>query len=83
MQLGEDEKKRGVIAHSSGNHAQALALAANFLGIKATLVMPENAPAIKVAAVKGYGATVVSCESTQAARESTTQACVWGWDCGV
>lgn len=59
-----------VVTHSSGNHAQALALAASIVGIPATVVMPEDSPAVKVAAVRGYGAEVVFCESTQEARET-------------
>jgi threonine dehydratase len=63
--------QRGVITHSSGNHAQALALAARLFGIPATVVMPDNALPVKRAAVAGYGATVVLCEPTLAAREET------------
>ena len=63
---------QGVITHSSGNHAQALALAAAKRGIAATIVMPTSAPAVKRAAVAEYGATIVDCEPTLAARESTT-----------
>lgn len=63
----------GVATHSSGNHAQALALAARVRGIPATIVMPSTAPAVKRAAVEGYGATVVTCKPTLAARESTLQ----------
>jgi threonine ammonia-lyase medium form len=59
--LTSDQRKRGVVAPSSGNHAQALALAAKLLGIKAVIVMPENAPKVKVAATEGYGAEVVFC----------------------
>jgi threo-3-hydroxy-L-aspartate ammonia-lyase len=58
-QLNVEQKKRGVIAYSSGNHAQAVALAGQLLGIKATIVMPNDAPAIKIAATRGYGAEVV------------------------
>jgi threonine ammonia-lyase medium form len=58
-QLTPVEKRRGVIAHSSGNHAQAVALAAKLLGVKAIIIMPENAPPIKVAATRGYGAEIV------------------------
>lgn len=65
------ELKNGVATHSSGNHAQAVALAAAMRGVKATIVMPENAPKVKVQAVKGYGADIVFCESTIDAREST------------
>ena len=57
--LTEDQRRAGVIAFSSGNHAQAVALAARLLGIKATIVMPHDAPAAKKAATKGYGAQVV------------------------
>jgi len=57
--LSPEERQRGVVAFSSGNHAQAVALAARELGIKATIVMPKDAPASKVAATRGYGATVV------------------------
>lgn len=63
------EKKKGVITHSSGNHAQALALAAKFVGVKAVIVMPENAPKVKVAATKGYGAEIVVCGSKPGDRE--------------
>ncbi|XP_033115087.1 serine racemase-like [Anneissia japonica] len=58
-----------VLAHSSGNHGQALALAAKLCNVKANIVMPTNAPLCKVEAVKGYGATVISCASTEKARE--------------
>jgi threonine dehydratase len=54
------QRRAGVVAFSSGNHAQAIALSARILGIPATIVMPSDAPAMKVAATKGYGATVVS-----------------------
>jgi threo-3-hydroxy-L-aspartate ammonia-lyase len=54
------QRKRGVVAFSSGNHAQAIALSARLLEIPATIVMPNDAPAAKVAATKGYGATVIS-----------------------
>lgn len=73
MSLSEEDAKFGVATHSSGNHAQALALSAKLRGIKAYVVMPENAPKVKVAAVKGYGAEVTFCESTLAARESSLQ----------
>ncbi|MDJ0755279.1 MAG: pyridoxal-phosphate dependent enzyme [Ardenticatenaceae bacterium] len=69
--LSEDEAQRGVIAHSSGNHAQALALAARLRGIPAHIVMPSNAPAVKKAAVAGYGAKITFCEPTLEAREAT------------
>jgi len=57
--LGPDETRRGVIAYSSGNHAQAVALAGKLLGIKALIVMPWDAPKVKLAATRGYGAEVV------------------------
>jgi threonine dehydratase len=57
--LTDEEALRGVATHSSGNHAQAVAYAAQLRGIAATVVMPEDAPPVKVAAVKGYGATIV------------------------
>ncbi len=59
-QLGPDERKRGVLAFSSGNHAQAVALAGKILGIKAVIVMPEDAPRVKLEATRGYGAEVVT-----------------------
>ncbi len=69
--LGDDEARRGVLTHSSGNHAQAVALAARVRGVPAWVVMPEGAPAVKVAAVEGYGARIVRCAPTLAAREAT------------
>ncbi|AWI05334.1 threonine ammonia-lyase [Clostridium drakei] len=57
--LTEEQKKKGLIASSAGNHAQGVAYAANKLGIKATIVMPETTPLIKVQATKNYGANVV------------------------
>jgi len=59
-QLGPEERKRGVIAFSSGNHAQAIALAGKLLGIKTLIVMPENAPKVKLDATRGYGAEIVT-----------------------
>ncbi len=57
--LSDDQRRRGVVTHSSGNHAQALALAAAMKGVGATVVMPHDAPAVKVEATRGYGAAVV------------------------
>ncbi len=57
--LTPEERSRGVVAFSSGNHAQAVALAARELGVRATIVMPQDAPASKVAATRGYGARVI------------------------
>ena len=73
-QLTEEQRKKGVIAHSSGNHAQAVALSAKLLNIKATIVMPNTSPQVKVDATRDtYGAEVVMCENTIEARHSTTQ----------
>lgn len=58
--FSDEQKKRGVLAFSSGNHAQAIALAARLLGIHATIIMPEDAPAAKLEATRGYGAKVVT-----------------------
>jgi threonine dehydratase len=58
-QLGAEESRRGVLAFSSGNHAQAVALAGRILGIKTVIVMPENAPRVKLEATRGYGGEVV------------------------
>lgn len=71
LQLNDAEKATGVITHSSGNHGQALARAGQVLGVPVCVVMPRTAPSIKKAATEGYGATVVTCEPTLAAREST------------
>ncbi|WP_224999889.1 pyridoxal-phosphate dependent enzyme [Cesiribacter sp. SM1] len=71
--LKPEERQKGVATHSSGNHAQALALAARLAGIPAYIVMPRTAPKVKVAAVQGYGAEVIFCEPTLAARETTLQ----------
>ena len=59
-QLSPEERKRGVLAFSSGNHAQAVALAGKLLGIRTLVVMPENAPRVKLEATRGYGAEVVT-----------------------
>ncbi len=76
LSLHDDEADRGVATHSSGNHAQALALAARLRGIPAYIVMPTNAPAVKRAAVEGYGAEIITCEPTLQAREDTLAAVV-------
>jgi threonine dehydratase len=68
--LTDDEAARGVLTHSSGNHAQALALAAKRRGVPAWVVMPTNAPGVKRRAVEGYGAEIVPCEPTLEAREA-------------
>lgn len=69
--LPDKQAEKGVATHSSGNHAQAIALAAQIRGIPAYIVMPENAPAVKKRAVKGYGADITFSESTLEGREST------------
>ncbi len=71
-QLNKDQKTKGVITHSSGNHAQAVALAAKLFGIKAVIVMPKNSPLVKINATRGYGAEVVLCENNLKSREETT-----------
>jgi threonine dehydratase len=73
LQLPKEERARGVITHSSGNFAAALALAARSLETKAYIVMPVNAPAVKREAVEGYGAEIIPCEGTIKSRESTTR----------
>ncbi len=70
--LSVEEASRGVTTHSSGNHGAAVALAAHLRGIQVFVVMPENAPAVKKAAVANYGAKITFCEPTQQAREKTT-----------
>jgi threonine dehydratase len=67
------QRKRGVVAFSSGNHAQAVALAGKLLGIPATIVMPADAPGVKVAATRGYGAEVVLYDRAGESREEMAQ----------
>jgi threonine dehydratase len=69
LSLTDEEAEKGVATHSSGNHAAALALAASWRGIRAHVVMPENAALIKRAAAVGYGAEIVFCKPTLEARE--------------
>ncbi|MBX3561735.1 MAG: threonine/serine dehydratase [Sphingomonas sp.] len=69
MQLSEAERARGVVAFSSGNHAQGVALAARRLGIAATIVMPADAPAVKVAGTRAYGAGIVFYDRATESRE--------------
>lgn len=73
LSLTYKEKQNGVITHSSGNHAQALALASHLLDIKAVIVMPENAPQVKVDATKEYGAKIVRCGNSVQDREQTCE----------
>jgi len=74
--LSDGQLKKGVATHSSGNHAQALALAAKTKAVDAYIVMPSNAPKSKKEAVLGYGAKVIECEPTLEARENTLEAVV-------
>jgi len=74
--LAPEQAALGVATHSSGNHAQALALAAKLRGIPAHIVMPSNAPPVKRRAVEGYGGHVIECVPTLAAREETAAAVV-------
>ncbi len=67
--LPSEQASRGVVTHSSGNHGHAVAFAAAALGVPATVVVPVNAPAVKVDAARSYGATIVTCEPNLAARE--------------
>lgn len=73
LSLSDDERSRGVVAFSSGNHAQGVALAAKLLGVKATIVMPEGSVASKVAATEAYGATVVTAGVTSATRDTVAR----------
>lgn len=72
--LSEEERKQGVITHSSGNHAAALTHAAVSRGVKAYIVMPDNAPSVKKSAVAGYGAEITFCKPTLQAREEAAAA---------
>lgn len=71
LSLTAEQRKAGVVTHSSGNHAAALALAAGMNGIMAFIVMPDNAPSVKKDAVAGYGASITFCKPTLQAREET------------
>ncbi|MFO8051524.1 MAG: pyridoxal-phosphate dependent enzyme [Thermoplasmatota archaeon] len=73
LSLSDDVALNGVATHSSGNHAQALALAARIRGIPAFIVMPENSPRVKVEAVKGYGGQITFCRPTLESREDTLE----------
>ncbi|WP_372752404.1 pyridoxal-phosphate dependent enzyme [Mariniflexile sp.] len=73
LQLSEEQMQRGVVTHSSGNFAQALALAAKSVGVAAYIVMPFNAPQVKKDAVLGYGGVIIECEPTLLARETTAK----------
>ena len=69
LSLPAGQRKNGVVTHSSGNHAQAIALAAKMAGVPAYIVMPKTAPEVKKKAVLGYGAELTFCEPTQQSRE--------------
>ncbi|MFN8096634.1 MAG: threo-3-hydroxy-L-aspartate ammonia-lyase, partial [Vicinamibacteria bacterium] len=71
--LGPEERSRGVLTYSSGNHAQAIALASRLLGARATIVMPGNAPAAKRRATEGYGARVVEYDPATQKREEVAE----------
>lgn len=73
LQLDADQRARGVVAFSSGNHAQGVALGASLLGIPATIVMPENSVRSKVEATQAYGATVVQAGVTSATRDTVAR----------
>jgi len=73
LQLTSEQKAKGVVTHSSGNFAQAVALAARNIGIKAYIVMPKNAPQVKKEAVLGYGGIVIESASTPIAREQKAE----------
>src|SRR5690348_3473356 len=70
VQLSPDERRRGVVAFSSGNHAQGVAAAAALLGMPALIVMPSDAPAVKVAATRGYGAEIKLYDRLTESREA-------------
>lgn len=73
LQLDDEQRSRGVVAFSSGNHAQGVALAAKVLGIPATIVMPENSVQMKVQATEAYGAKVVTAGVTAATRDNVAR----------
>jgi threonine dehydratase len=72
-QLSDEQKKRGVVTYSSGNHAQAVALVGSLLGMETTVVMPKDAPAGKRAATEEYGATVIDYDPRETTREQIAQ----------
>jgi threonine dehydratase len=72
-QLSPEQKKKGVVAFSSGNHAQAVALAGKLLGIRATIVMPTDAPRVKLEATRGYGAEVVLYDASNEDRQKIAE----------
>ncbi len=72
-QLSDEQKRKGVVAFSSGNHAQAVALAGKLLGIRATIVMPTDAPRVKLEATRGYGAEVVLYDASNEDRQKIAE----------
>src|SRR5262249_11328823 len=72
-QLSPEERKRGVLSFSSGNHAQAVALAGKLLGIPVVIVMPWDGPAVKIGATRGYGAEVVLNDKRKETREEVAE----------
>ncbi|MGB9867420.1 MAG: threo-3-hydroxy-L-aspartate ammonia-lyase [Bacillota bacterium] len=71
--LSQEARRRGVVTYSSGNHAQAIALAGKLLGVTTTVVVPSDAPAVKLAACKRYGATITTYDRKKVAREAVAQ----------
>jgi threonine dehydratase len=71
--LSDEERRRGVLAYSSGNHAQAVALAGKLLGVRVTIVMPQDAPAVKLEATRGYGAELVLYDKHREVREEVAE----------
>jgi threonine dehydratase len=72
-QFSDDEKRRGVLTYSSGNHAQAVALAGRLLDVEATIIMPTDAPAVKRAATESYGAAIVEYDRAETTREALAE----------
>lgn len=72
-QLSDEQRLRGVLTYSSGNHAQAVALAGLLLGVKTTIVMPQDAPPVKLEATRGYGAEVITYDKHRSTREALGQ----------
>jgi len=71
--LSPEEKRRGILAYSSGNHAQAVALAGRELGVRVVIVMPQDAPAVKLEATRGYGAEIVLYDKNREVREEVAE----------
>lgn len=71
LNLSKQQIKKGVVTHSSGNFAQAVSLASQLIGTRAYIIMPSNAPQVKIDAVKGYGGKVILCKPTINSREET------------